>query len=292
MIYKIIHRTCYRYSEPVTVSHHAARLAPRDQTEQSCLELAVVIKPQASLEQQRLDYFGNEVRFFNIHELHSRLDVTAQSRVEVRPREPVDLADSPPWESVVDSLSRADSPELLQPYQFLFDSFMLRATPELAEYARPSFEPKRPFLEGVMALCGRIHEQFQFDRKATTVATPLTEVMRRRHGVCQDFAHVAIASLRSLGLPARYVSGYLRTHPPEGHERLVGADASHAWFSVFCPRQGWVDFDPTNNVRPGDEHITVSYGRDFADVSPLIGILTGGGNHEVTVAVDVELLEG
>jgi transglutaminase-like putative cysteine protease len=180
------------------------------------------------------------------------------------------------------------APEVIEPYQFVFDSPQVLASVALAEYALDSFPNGRPLLDGALDLTGRIFKDFKYDSKATTVVTPVEEVMEKRRGVCQDFAHLSIACLRSLGLAARYVSGYLRTHPPEGEERLIGADASHAWFSIFCPRNGWNDFDPTNNSRVGGEHITVAYGRDFSDVSPVAGILTGGGEHEVKVSVNVE----
>ena len=168
---------------------------------------------------------------------------------------------------------------------------MLRASPELAEYARSSFPAETPLLMGALDLNRRIFRDFKYDPVATNVATPLEEVWHNRRGVCQDFAHLAITCLRSLGLPARYVSGYLRTRPPEGKPRLIGVDASHAWFSVFCPSIGWVDLDPTNNVQPDEEHITVAYGRDFSDVSPVSGVITGGGRHEVRVSVDVAPME-
>jgi transglutaminase-like putative cysteine protease len=175
----------------------------------------------------------------------------------------------------------------VDPYQFVFDSPMLTASPALCDYARESFPAGTPLVFGTSHLTRRIFEDFEYDPVATTIATPLEEVIGKRSGVCQDFAHLAIAMLRSLGLAARYVSGYLRTLPPPGSERLVGADASHAWFSVFCPITGWVDFDPTNNLRPSHEHITVALGRDFSDVSPVSGVITGGGEHDVTVSVDV-----
>ena len=178
----------------------------------------------------------------------------------------------------------------VQPYEFVFDSPLLRADPKLAAYARPSFAAGTPLLSAVLDLNRRIYTDFKYDRVATTVATPLEEVMEKRRGVCQDFAHLAIASLRSLGLAARYVSGYLRTRPPAGKPALLGADASHAWFSVFCPELGWVDFDPTNNLMPETDHLTLGYGRDFGDVSPISGILTGGGKHDVKVAVTVSVL--
>ncbi|MBI3881096.1 MAG: transglutaminase family protein, partial [Verrucomicrobia bacterium] len=182
------------------------------------------------------------------------------------------------------------SPEIVEPYKFCFDSPLLRASTELADYARQSFPAGTPMLVGVLDLNRRIFRDFSYDPVATTVATPLEEVLEKRRGVCQDFAHLAIASLRSLGLAARYVSGYLRTRPAEGQARLVGADASHAWFSVYCPDLGWVDFDPTNDLMPAEEHITVAYGRDFSDVSPLSGIITGGGKHDAKVSVSVEVV--
>jgi transglutaminase-like putative cysteine protease len=197
---------------------------------------------------------------------------------------------TPAWEEVVNLFCDPVSPEVIEPYQFVFDSPQVRASVELFDYARESFGKNTPLLVGAADLTRRIFEDFKFDPKATTVATPLEEVLEKRRGVCQDFAHLGIACLRSLGLPARYVSGYLRTRPPEGQPRRIGADAGHAWFRIFCPGTGWVDFDPTNNVQPGEEHIIVAYGRDFSDVSPVAGILTGGGKHDVQVSVDVEPL--
>jgi transglutaminase-like putative cysteine protease len=176
----------------------------------------------------------------------------------------------------------------VQPYEFVFNSPLLAVSEDLADYARQSFPAGTPLLQGVASLNRRIFTDFKYDPRSTTVATPLEEVIANRRGVCQDFAHLAIASLRSLGLAARYVSGYLRTVPPPGKPRLVGADASHAWFSVYCPELGWVDFDPTNNLLAGTEHISVALGRDFSDVSPVSGVLTGGGQHTVGVSVDVE----
>ena len=180
------------------------------------------------------------------------------------------------------------SPAVAEGYQFVFDSPLLAATPELAEYARASFPRGTPLLIGARDLTRRIHRDFTFDPKATTVSTPLREVFEKRSGVCQDFAHLAIASLRSLGLAARYVSGYLRTDPPPGKPRLVGADYSHAWFSLFCPHFGFVDFDPTNDCLPAERHVTAAYGRDFSEISPLAGVVTGGGQHTLKVAVNVE----
>jgi transglutaminase-like putative cysteine protease len=291
MIYNISHRTVYEYTAPVTVSHHAARVEPRGLPQQSTESFALHIDPAPALQKTRTDYFGNRVWGFAIQEVHTHLEITATSRVTVSPVTAPALALSAPWEKVVELFSDPVSPEVVEPYQFVFDSPLLRVSPELADYARESFAPGTPLLVAVADLNRRIFKDFKYDPIATTVATPLEEVLAKRRGVCQDFAHLAIASLRSLGIPSRYVSGYLRTHAPAGKKRLVGSDASHAWFSVFCPSTGWLDFDPTNNILPAEEHITVAYGRDYTDVSPVTGVITGGGSHQVKVAVDVEAVE-
>jgi transglutaminase-like putative cysteine protease len=288
MNYHIVHRTTYEYAAPVAVSHHVARLEPRTTDVQVPETFSLKISPQPVLRKVRADYFGNQLCFFSIQENHQRLDVTATSRVAIRTEAPTDPQSSPPWEQVAKLFRDPVAPEVIIPYQFVFDSPQVRASFELADYARESFQKDTPLLAGALDLTRRIFEDFKYDSKATTIATPLEEVLEKRRGVCQDFAHLGIACLRSLGLPARYVSGYLRTRPPEGKERRIGADASHAWFSVLCPNNRWNDFDPTNNLQISEEHITVAYGRDFGDVSPVAGILTGGGQHEVKVSVDVE----
>jgi transglutaminase-like putative cysteine protease len=285
--YDIVHRTIYDYSESVAISHHAARMKPKPLESQQREQFVLEIEPEPKLRKMRTDYFGNRVCFFSIQEIHQRLEITARTRVIVAAITPPVPSLAPPWEQVAQLFSEPVSPDVVAPYEFVFDSPLLKAAPTLADYARPSFGKGVPLLVGATDLNRRIHRDFKYDPVATTVATPLEEVMEKRKGVCQDFAHLGIACLRSLGLPARYVSGYLRTHAAPGQARLVGADASHAWFSLYCPSVGWVEFDPTNNVIPGEEHITVAYGRDFGDVSPLSGILTGGGTHEVKVAVDV-----
>ncbi|HEV2455601.1 MAG TPA: transglutaminase family protein [Verrucomicrobiae bacterium] len=290
MNYAITHRTTYEYAAPVAVSHHVARLEPRPTPAQTPERFSLKIAPQPVLRKARADYFGNQLCFFSVQEIHQRLEITASSRVQVRAREIAPPGKSLPWEEVGKLFRDPVAPEVISPYQFVFDSPHVRASLELADYARESFPAGRPLLEGVMDLTRRIFKDFKYDSKATTIITPLEEVMEKRRGVCQDFAHLSIACLRSLGLPARYVSGYLRTRPPEGKEKLVGADASHAWISVFCTCNGWKDFDPTNNLQVSEEHIAVAYGRDFSDVSPVAGVLTGGGQHEVKVSVDVEEL--
>lgn len=288
MNYGITHRTLYEYAAPVTVSHHVTRLEPRALNAQECGEFSLSIFPEPVLRRTRQDYFGNRLCFFTIQEIHRRLEIVARSRVAVTARKLPPPETTPAWEQVVNLFRDPVSPEVVEPYQFVFDSPQVRASFELADYALASFAPETPLLVGVADLTRRIFTDFKYDPKATTIATPLEEVLKTRRGVCQDFAHLGIACLRSLGLPARYVSGYLRTRPPAGQPRRIGADASHAWFRVFCPDAGWVDFDPTNNVQPAEEHIFVAYGRDFDDVSPVAGILTGGGEHTVIVSVDVE----
>jgi len=287
MNYRITHRTVYDYAEPVTVSHHAARVRPRLTETQERADFSLRITPEPAVQTMRTDYFGNRVCFFSIQQIHQKLEITATSVVSLRRATHPFLEKSPAWETVAALFRDPVSPGVVEPYQFCFNSPLVTVSRELADYAGRSFGPETPVLVGVEDLNRRIHADFTYDQVATTVATPLKEVLNNRRGVCQDFAHVAIACLRSLGLPARYVSGYLRTHSPAGRSRLVGADASHAWFAVFCPQAGWVDFDPTNNQMPISEHITVGFGRDFSDVSPVTGILTGGGSHTVKVAVEV-----
>ena len=290
MTYHITHRTLYEYAAPVTVSHHVARLEPGSSNSQTCERFSLKIFPEPALRKEHSDYFGNRLCFFAIQEIHNQLEIITHSRVAVRGPKTDGLKNSLTWEAAAALFRDPVSPEVVEPYQFIFDSPQVRASLDLADYARESFATDTPLIEGAQDLTRRIFNDFKYDVKATTVATPLEEVLGTRRGVCQDFAHLGIAFMRSLGLPARYVSGYLRTRPPEGKPRLVGTDASHAWFSVFCPGTGWVDFDPTNNVQPGEEHITVAFGRDFGDVSPVAGILTGGGKHNVKVSVDVEPL--
>lgn len=288
MRYRIVHRTVYEYDEPVTVSHHAARLEPRRLAGQQTEEFRLVITPEPAVSKARDDYFGNRVCFFSIQEIHRRLEITASSLVDLGVSRMPELSLSPPWEKVAALFRDPVSPDLVDAYQFCFDSPLLAGSTELAAYGRESFPAGTPLLAGLRDLNRRIHDDFTYDPVATTIVTPLEEVLRTRRGVCQDFAHLAIGAVRGLGLPARYVSGYLRTRPPEGAAPLVGTDASHAWFAVYCPGADWVEFDPTNNLMPGDEHVSLAVGRDFSDVSPVSGVITGGGAHEVHVAVNVE----
>lgn len=289
--YHVIHETRYAYGSPVSISRQHLHLTPRDCDWQTCLAHAIAIDPAPGLDEARLDCFGNPVRQFAIEAPHDSLLVRAESRIEVRPHLPAaPFADSPPWEEARAALTYGARPILLDACVYLFESPYVRVKREFAAYAAPSFPPGRPLLEGAQALMAQIFREFKFDPKATSVATPVLQVLEEKRGVCQDFAHLMLSCLRSLGLAARYVSGYLLTRPPPGKPRLVGADASHAWISLFCPTDDggfWVDFDPTNNLLPDTAHITLAWGRDFGDVSPLRGVILGGDAHMPEVAVTV-----
>jgi transglutaminase-like putative cysteine protease len=288
MIYKITHRTTYKYKHPVSVGNHVACLKPRSTSRQQLIKVDLDIQPQPAMCVERKDYFGNRLIFFTIQEPHKELVVEARSEVKVAENPPAPPRNEIAWEEVVRSLPFDLTRDGLDAEQFAFESPRIRIRPEFSEYALQSFTPGRPMQEALLDLTARIYKDFRFDSKVTNVRTPPEEVFRKRRGVCQDFAHVQIACLRSLNLPARYVSGYLRTHPPPGRPRLVGADASHAWVSAYCPGSGWLDVDPTNNVVPSDGHVTLAWGRDYGDVSPLRGLVLGGGDHTLRVGVDME----
>jgi transglutaminase-like putative cysteine protease len=288
MNYRVTHSTRYTYSKSVGVCWNEACLLPRETAQQKCLSSTLKIEPMPTDVRERKDFFGNRLSHFSIQRPHEQLLVTAVSEVSVAP--PADLfrADNQcSWESVQECLSSSSNHKALEALPFLHDSPLIKVCPQLAAYARPSFPASRLLADAVSDLMQRIHHDFAYQPGVTTIATPLTEVMTTRRGVCQDFAHIGIGCLRAVGLAARYVSGYIETLPPPGQPRLVGADASHAWFSVYAPDVGWIDFDPTNNQRPVEQHITVAWGRDFSDVSPLRGIALGGGKHKVSVSVDV-----
>lgn len=287
MRYRIRHRTTYRYDTPANLCHNEARLRPLDLPGQRCLKWKLTIDPEPEFHRTRRDSFGNHIDYFSIQRPHPELVITAESEVEVLSAGQLPLETGGAWDTLRQSLLASKDPASLDARAFALSSPLIPVTPELADFARPDFTPGRCVLEAVSALNTRIFRDFKFDPDFTTVATPVAEVLKNRRGVCQDFAQLMIAALRSLGLPARYVSGYLETLPPPGKVKLVGADASHAWVAVFVPGQGWLDFDPTNNVRPGERHITVATGRDYRDVSPLRGVTVGGASHSLKVSVDV-----
>jgi transglutaminase-like putative cysteine protease len=288
MTYKIIHRTTYRYKYPVSVGNHVACLRPRSLMRHTLDNCEIHIEPAPATITERVDYFGNNLCFFTVQEPHRELVVEARSKVIMQATSASMPLHSLPWEEAPRSLAADRSSEGLEANQFRFESPRIRLRPEFAAYAMKSFPRRRPLHEALLDLTTRIYKDFRFDSKSTNVRTTPEEVFRKRRGVCQDFAHFQIACLRSLGLPARYVSGYLRTYPPPGQPRLVGADASHAWVSAYCPGVGWIDLDPTNNLVPSDGHVTIAWGRDYGDVSPLRGLILGGGAHVLTVSVDMD----
>lgn len=279
--YRIRHTTRYAYSDPVAVSHNLARLAPRDDGRQRRTAWRLEIAPQPSRHRRGSDPFGNQIDRFVIQDPHRELAVTAESEVEVTPR-PAPGADVP-WD--------APGAHPLAAEPFRYESPLVPRSRALAEFARSDFAPGRGIIDAALALTRRIHAGFAYDPAATTIATPVHEVLERRRGVCQDFAQLLCGCLRSLDLPARYVSGYLETAPPPGAPRLVGADASHAWVQLWTgAAAGWLDLDPTNGCIPDTGHIVVAWGRDFSDVSPLLGMILGGGSARIQVGVDVERL--
>lgn len=291
MNYRIKHITRYDYSDPVTLCQNLARLSPLNTVQQQCQKVEFNISPTPSYTDHYLDYFGNRVTRFDIPEQHQSLVVEVQSLVTLTERPQSELFSfDPPWEQIRDALAGGLTSNLLQAREYSFSSTFVPLFSGVRDYALISFTPGRPILEATHELMHRIFTEFTYDPCFTTLSTPVSTVLEHKRGVCQDFAHLAIACLRSLGLAARYVSGYIETLPPEGQEKLEGADASHAWFSLFLPERGWLDFDPTNDIVPDIQHITLAVGRDYFDVTPLKGVLYGGGQHQLNVSVDVARL--
>ncbi len=291
MKYRVIHKTTYQGDQPVSIGHNEAWLRPRETAYQHCNSHQLSALPSPSNLTRREDCFGNSVWVFSFNHGYDVMTVTSVSEVTLQPRRLPTLDQSLAWEQIRDLLQQPATLDDLSACEFAFDSPRIHGLPELTEYARSSFPLGCPLLEAVADLTKRIHEDFEYDPRATTVTTPVDEVFRLRKGVCQDFAHLEIAALRSLGLAARYVSGYLRTHPAPGKARLVGADASHAWLSVYLGQGEWVDVDPTNDIFPNQDHISIAWGRDYGDVCPLKGVFVGGGRHSLSVSVDVMACE-
>lgn len=287
MLYDVSHRTTYRYSIPVSFSHHVLHLVPRPCTRQNTRRTMLSITPTPTVHASSNDAFGNPLTFITLQERHTKLTLHAKSAIEVFAPQRPDPAATAAWDGLYHVLAEDRSEAGLDALQYAFASPYVPASLDLEAYARASFTPGRPLLDAALDLTARIFTEFAYDATATTVSTPVDEVFAKKRGVCQDFAHLEIACLRSLRLPARYVSGYLLTRPPEGRERLVGADASHAWLSVWVPEYGWIDLDPTNNLLVGEGHITLGWGRDYGDVSLVKGAIFGGGAHKINVAVDV-----
>jgi transglutaminase-like putative cysteine protease len=282
MVYQATHVTRYRYEWPVSQSQSEARLTPRTFPGQTLHEFRIHIQPEPAVLETRKDYFGNDVTAFAVFRTHDQFSATAVSIVEVEPKS-WGMIPTISWEATRDQIAAQRDPALLEPYEFVFDSPYVAAAPELANYAGSTFSPGRPLIDAVTELSHRIHAEFRYEPKSTSIDMPLLEVLGNRRGVCQDFAHIMIGALRSLRLPARYVSGYLKSGAA-----YQGADASHAWVSVYVPGIGWFDFDPTNDVRPSEGHVTLGWGRDYGDVTPVKGVALGGGEQIVEVEVRVE----
>ena len=292
MIYRVVHVTEYAYADPVATSHHLLHLAPRDTDRQVCRSEHLSVTPVPSLLAERLDHFGNRTTYFEVQEPHRQLIVESRRDVELLPLPAPPASGGPAWEAVRDLVRQPSNAALLDACEMTYPSPFVRISDDVRAFATPSFSAGRPLLDAVADLTHRIYEDLAYDQAATNVSTPVDEVLRLRRGVCQDFTHLEIACLRAMGLPARYVSGYLVTVPVPGKPRLVGADASHAWLAVYCPDAGWVPADPTNDVVPDRRHITVAWGRDFGDVTPMRGVIVGGSRHDLRVSVDVSPLDG
>jgi transglutaminase-like putative cysteine protease len=292
MNYSVRHRTTYNYGNDVAYSRLIAHLVPRTTARQQPLTFDVNVKPWPVERYQRLDYFGNTTNWFTIDEPHDVLEVIAESQVSVQPIPAFEPASSLAWEGVRRSFEFPDDPQTREVVQYVFDTPLTATNADVLAFAEKSFRAGAPLLACAIDLNARIHAEFAYDSEATDTRTTVAEVFALRAGVCQDLAHAGLAAVRAMGLAARYVSGYLLTQPAPGTERLIGADASHAWFSVWIPPLGWIDFDPTNDMLPSSEHITVGWGRDYGDVAPIHGIITGGSEHEVEVGVDVIPIAG
>ena len=285
------HETRYDYDRAVEVAHHSAWLRPRDTERQQVLGWALTIHPQPEdTVQESRDAFGNWRHGFGHARVHESLTVLSQFQVRLMAAPMPDAAQSPPWAEAVQALRYRAGVSQPDAVEFMLPSHFAPVDVRLADYARPLFPPGRPLLQAAQALMSHIHQHMQFKPRATDVATDALQALAKGQGVCQDFAHLMVGAMRSLGLAARYVSGYLLTQPPAGQPRLVGADASHAWVDVWCPLHGWVALDPTNDVWVGQDHVTLAWGRDYADVAPLRGVIRGGGTAPPVVAVTVEPL--
>ncbi len=290
MKYKILHTTLYQYSDTASLSHNELFLTPRNTPVQNCIENTITLSPVPSAISSRKDYFGNTATTTTIEVPHTVLEITAASRVDLSPAAMILPDQTPAWEEVKAAVWQHQTPEDLDAFQFVFASPMIPVDDRYAEWARDLFQPGTPVLKAALDLTQKVFTEFKYDPQATSTTTPVEAAFDIKRGVCQDFAHIEIACLRSLGLCARYVSGYLHTLPPPGKPKLTGADASHAWLALYIPGMGWVDLDPTNNVIPVDQHLTLAWGRDYSDVTPVKGTVLGGGQHLLSVTVDVNLV--
>jgi transglutaminase-like putative cysteine protease len=289
MRFHVRHITRYRYSSRVSHCYNLAYMTPRDTERQRCLKNRITVAPTPSVTHKRSDYFGNKSFHFEIQKPHTELVVTADSEVQINDRDlelNLDLGES--YGRALETMAVAGSRAALEAREFLLDSPMIETSAALADYARPSFHADHSLKSCVHDLTTRIFSDFAYDPGFTTIATPLADVLAHKRGVCQDFAHLQVGCLRSMGIPAKYVSGYIETLPKPGEKKLVGADATHAWVAYFCPEEGWVEFDPTNNTLAQSQHIVTAFGRDYLDVTPVKGVIFGGGTGPILeVSVDV-----
>jgi len=284
MQYEVTHTTRFSYEAPVSRCLNEVHLTPRQLPLQQVRQTGIQVEPAPVFLRHRKDYFGNDVSTFAVIDVHYSLTATAKSLVEVSPAEG-EIVSSISWEAARDCIADIEDETTLEASEFLYSSPYVPAVADMGSFARGTFTPGRPLLEAAKELSHRIHDEFKYDPKATSIDMPLADVLRKRRGVCQDYAHVMIGALRSLRLAARYVSGYVRSGP-----KVQGAQASHAWVSVFVPGTGWVSFDPTNDVMPTDGHVTLAWGRDYGDVTPVKGVTLGGGGQAVAVEVYVKAL--
>jgi transglutaminase-like putative cysteine protease len=288
MRFHVRHVTAYAYSSLVDLGGHIIHMRPRPLPHQAILSSSLSATPMPTRRNERLDHFGNPVTWLFLDLPHPTFEVVAEAVVDVRfPKPPAPDA-TPAWEEIA-ACAAHGGPETWQAAEFLFDSPRVPHTPAAGLYAAPTFTPGRPILSCLLELTHRIRTEFDFRSGVTSIRTPISTVLERRQGVCQDFTHLMIAALRAFGLPARYVSGYIRTKPPPGQTKRLGSDQSHAWVSAWMgPEHGWIDLDPTNDLVVAEEHVVLAWGRDYSDISPLYGIILGGGSHSLRVGVDLE----
>lgn len=293
MLFSVLHTSHYKYAQRVTRCYNLAHVVPRDTDRQRCISNRIKVSPQPINAAKRVDYFGNAAYHFEIQKMHAELVITAESEIELFDRDPgLELDIGLSYDEALEYLKNQPRSKTFAVREYLLDSPMIEVSPDLTEYARSSFVPNRSLKACVSELTSRIFGDFVFDPKFTTVSTPLSEVVKHKRGVCQDFAHLQVGCLRAMGIPAKYVSGYIETLPKPGEEKLVGVDATHAWIAYYSPDEGWIEFDPTNNTLANSQHIVTAFGRDYGDVTPVKGVMFGGGrNQALNVSVEVRRSE-
>jgi transglutaminase-like putative cysteine protease len=292
MIYDIRQTTTYTYASKVTYAHHVLRLMPINRARQRVRAAALDIRPAPVGRRESTDFFGNHLTWIALEEPHDRLTIKVAARVAVEPLAQSAIPDTPPWEAIRDAVTASRDIGPASPSHFLFPSRQVPLDPAIRDYARESFAASRPMLAGAVDLMRRIKQDFVYEIGATTVDTTAAASFKLRRGVCQDFAHIMIAGLRGIGLPAAYVSGYLRTVPKDSPQRLEGADAMHAWINVWCGEEaGWWGLDPTNAILAGEDHVVLAIGRDYSDVAPIGGVVFASGGQHLEVAVTVTPIE-